>query len=97
MYDYLRQLEYYTMAVKWYLSNELGEDTTAWTFDYYIVGIDTTGTYEIRVFKIDESDVEKKRFTINSALFNIAWHQTNNKWEHSRAYYESDGSESLNL
>ncbi len=96
MYDYLRQLEYYTMAVKWYLSNELGEDTTAWTFDYYIVGIDTTGTYEIRVFKIDESDVEKKRFTINSALFNIAWHQVNNKWEHSRAYYEGDGSESLN-
>jgi len=31
------------------------------------------------------------------ALKDIAWHQTTGKWEHSRAYYEGDGSETLNI
>ena len=97
MYDYLRQLEYYTMAVKWYLSHELGEDTKEWNFDYYIIGIDTTGTYEIRVFKFHYWQPMGRYNDIVRALREIAWHQANNKWEHSRAYYEGDGSESLNL
>ena len=97
MYDYLRQLEYYTMAVKWYLSHELGEDTKEWNFDYYIIGIDTTGTYEIRVFKFHYWQPMGRYNDIVRALREIAWHQANNKWEHSRAYYEGDGSETLNL
>ena len=97
MYDYLRQLCYYTMAVKWYLNNELVEDSFEWTFEYYIIGIDTTGSNEIRVFKIEPGMVEDRKDTIYKALFEIAWHQANNKWEHSREYYEGDGSETLNL
>lgn len=97
MYDYCRQLCYYTMAVKWYLDNELTEDSFEWTFEYYIIGIDTTGSNEIRVFKIKPGIVEDRKDTIYKALFEIAWHQANNKWEHSREYYEGDGSESLNL
>ena len=31
-YDYLRQLCYYTMAVKWYLKNEYGDDPDKWDF-----------------------------------------------------------------
>ncbi|MEE3414096.1 MAG: hypothetical protein VZR53_01850 [Prevotella sp.] len=97
MYDYCRQLCYYTMAVKWYLNNELTEDSFEWTFEYYIIGIDTTGSNEIRVFKIEPGIVEDRKDTIYKALFEIAWHQANNKWEHSREYYEGDGSETLNL
>lgn len=97
MYDYLRQLEYYTMAVKWYLKNELGEDSDKWKFEYYIIGIDTTGTYEIRVFNFHAWQPMGRYNDIVHALRDIAWHQTNNKWDHSRAYYEGDGSESLNL
>ena len=97
MYDYCRQLEYYTMAVAWYLRNELGEDPVEWTFEYYIIGIDTTGSYDIRVFKIDEKALESRNATIQKALTDIAWHQTTGKWDHSREYYEGDGSESLNL
>ena len=96
-YDYLRQLMYYTMAARWYIDNELNDDSTKWEFEYYIIGIDTTGTYEIRVFKIDEDMVHSRSDTIINALIDIAWHQRNNKWEHSRAYYEGDGSETLNL
>ena len=97
MYDYCRQLAYYTMAVKWYLKNECDENTDDWTFEYYIIGIDTTGSYEIRVFRVEEFMVQSRNHVIQDALTDIAWHQANDKWEHSRDYYEGDGSESLNL
>ena len=100
MYDYCRQLDYYSMAVRWYLVNECGVteyEIFEWTFEYYIIGIDTTGSNEIRVFKIEQKDVSSRDETILTALDRIAWHQSNNKWEHSIEYYTGDGSESLNL
>jgi hypothetical protein len=96
-YDYLRQLMYYTLAVEWYLDNECNEDHKDWSFEYYIIGIDTTGSNEIRVFKIEPYMVQSRKHVIYDALDAIAWHQANNKWEHSREYYEGDGSENLNL
>ena len=99
-YDYLRQLDYYSMAVRWYLVNECGvtvDEIFEWKFEYYIIAIDTTGSYEIRVFSIEQSDVSSRDETIMTALDAITWHQKNDKWEHSRAYYEGDGSETLNL
>lgn len=100
MYDYCRQLAYYSMAVRWYLVNECGvteDDIFEWEFKYYIIGIDTTGSNEIRVFSIDKEFVDARYDIILDTLTAIAWHQKNNKWEHSRAYYEGDGSETLNL
>lgn len=97
MYDYCRQLMYYTMAAKWYIENELHDDPSTWDFSYYIIGIDTTGTSEIRVFNLHKWQVLARYNDICHALQDIAWHQANNKWEHSREYYEGDGSEILNL
>ena len=96
-YDYCRQLMYYTMAVQWYLKNELGQNPKDWSFEWYIIGIDTTGSNEIRVFKFDQDQIYSRIDTIEKALVDIAWHQANDKWDHSRAYYEGDGSETLNL
>ena len=97
-YDYLRQLCYYKMAVMWYLKNECGEENPGqWVINFYIIGIDTTGSYEIRAFDVNRLAVEKRRSVIQHALTDIAWHQDTGKWEHSREYYEGDGSESLNL
>ena len=97
MYDYLRQLCYYMQAVNWYLKEERDENPTEWKFDFYIIGIDTTGTNEIRVFHFNMSHMLKSFVKIHDALTEIMWHQQNNKWEHSREYYEGDGSETLNL
>ena len=97
MYDYCRQLMYYCMAVQWYLEEELNQNPEEWEFEFYIIGIDTTGSNEIRVFKILNADVAIRKHDIYYALDEIAWHQMNNKWEHSREYYEGDGSETLNL
>ena len=96
-YDYCRQLAYYSMAVDWYLEEECKEEPLDWTYEYYIIGIDTTGSNEIRVFKVEPHMVQSRMDTIYDTLDAIAWHQMNNKWEHSRAYYEGDGSETLNL
>lgn len=96
-YDYCRQLMYYTMAVGWYLKYELGEDLKDWSHEWYIIGIDTTGSNEIRVFKFTKDQIYPHADTIEHALEHIAWHQSTGKWEHSREYYEGDGSESLNL
>ena len=96
-YDYLRQLCYYTIAIWWYLENERKEDTTKWTIDWYIIGIDTTGTNEIRVFQFTQKQVESRLNTITQALIDIDWHFKNNLWEHTREYYEGDGAEKLNI
>jgi hypothetical protein len=96
-YDYLRQLAYYMMAVKWYLKNECDEDPDKWEYRFYIIGIDTTGFNEIRVFEAEQYMVESRLLRIHNAITDIGWHQMNNKWDHSRAYYEGDGSETLNL
>ena len=97
MYDYCRQLAYYTMAVDWYLKNKCGEDLKDWSHEWYIIGIDTTGSNEIRVFKFTKDQIYPHADTIEHALEHIAWHQATGKWDHSREYYEGDGSESLNL
>ena len=97
-YDYLRQLSFYTQAVEWYLEEECGIDPKEdWTYEHYIIAIDTTGSYDIRVFKIDMDDIEMRDVTIHNAIVDIEWHQRTGKWDHSRAYYEGDGSELLSL
>jgi hypothetical protein len=85
------------MAAKWYIENELNDNPSEWKFLYYIIGIDTTGSNEIRVFTFHRWQVLTRYNDICHALRDIAWHQMNNKWDHSRAYYEGDGSEMLNL
>jgi len=96
-YDYCRQLCFYYQAVVWYLKYELKEDPNSWTYDWYIIGIDTTGSYEIRVFKIDYYMIDSRKPVIMNAMKEIMWHQDTGKWDHSREYYEGDGSESLKL
>lgn len=96
-YDYCRQLMYYTMAVQWYLKHEQKENPKDWSFEWYIIGIDTTGSNEIRVFKFEQEQIQARFDTISHALTDIAWHQSTGKWDHSREYYEGNGAEILNL
>lgn len=97
-YDYLRQLMYYKMAVEWYMLNEKNIDTKdGWTFKFYIIGIDTVEDYSIRVFEVHFANIAEREYTIIHALDEIAWHQAIGYWDHTRAYYEGDGSETLNL
>lgn len=94
-FDYCRQLCFYFEAVDWYL-REIGYIPIEWEFKYYIVAIDTLNG-EVRVFSLFENQVLDKHDTIYDAISDILWHMGTGKWEHSRAYYKGDGSETLDL
>jgi hypothetical protein len=95
-YDYTRQLYYYTLALSWYIENELHQDLEGWDIDWYIIAIDTM-TNEIRVFNFTEEQIMHNADKVFRAIRDIVWHKRNNLWDHSRAYYEGDGIEILNL
>ena len=97
-YDYTRQLYYYTLALNWYIVNEL-HSNEEWTFKWYIIAIDST-TSDIRVFEFNEDQIYYEKDNVNrvyNAINDIMWHKKHNLWEHSRAYYEGNGVEKLNL
>lgn len=99
-FDYCRQLCFYYMAVCWYMINMLNitsRELDDWKFEYFIIAIDTTGSNEIRVFKLSTSQVTLRGVVIYDTCNEVSWHIVNNKWDHSRIYYEGDGSENLNL
>lgn len=98
-YDYTRQLWYYTMSIKWYLENERNENLKEWKFKCAIIAIDTvTADHRIRVFGFVQPILRyRSDEKIRNAIRDIMWHKRHNLWEHSRAYYESDGIETLEL
>lgn len=95
-FDYCRQLCFYQEAVYWYLDN-LNLTPSLWRFEFYIIAIDTTGSNDIRVFKFDMAQVSARGVDIDNAMSDILWHMGTENWNHTRAYYEGDGSETLNL
>ena len=96
-YDYTRQLYFYTKALKWYITNELHEDGNTWRFEWYIIAIDSF-TSDIRVFTFSYKQVYGENVEkVRNAIRDIVWHKDNDLWEHSRAYYEGNGIENLNL
>ena len=57
-------------------------------------------TGDVRVFEFNENQVFYKKDNVDRvfcAIRDIVWHKEHNLWEHSRAYYEGDGIENLNL
>ena len=100
-YDYYRQIAYYEQAVEWYINNVLEENAKDWIIKSYIVSVDSIIGNSCRVFAICDfihytPIVYKHKWKIiNETLTNIAWHFKNNLWDHTREYYEGDGSEEL--
>lgn len=99
-FDYCRQLSFYQEAVYWYLNNELelsSDEINEWRFESYIIAIDTTGSNEIRVFKLATPQITSRGVTIYDFMRIYLWHLRTGNWDHSYDYYTGDGSETLNL
>lgn len=96
-YDYMRQLCFYYMAIRWYLIHEKSEDPDEWEWEYYIIAIDSTQNSDIRVFEFHKSDVIDRMADICGTILDIKWHQENGLWDHTREYYQGDGCETLSL
>lgn len=99
-FDYCRQLCFYQEAVYWYLTNVLelsNGEINKWRFEFYIIAIDTTGSNEIRVFRLATPQVTSRGVTIHDFMRVYLWHLGTENWDHSYDYYTGDGSETLNL
>lgn len=92
-YDYLRQLSYYWLAIHWYFKNELNIDISEYTYSTYIIAIQSTGSYTVKVFEFKPEDLEGRLDTISKAISEICWHTQNNEWDYDYRYYNGSGAE----
>lgn len=97
-FDYLRQLSYYWFAIMWYLKNERNVDIQqiddTWDLRVYIIGIDVN-TYQVRVFRFSDLQLQSRVDTITSTIERICWHIDTNLWDQNKEYYEGNGEETL--
>ena len=96
-FDYYRQVSYYWLAIHWYFKNELNIDLSVeeYTYETYIIAIQTNSNNEIKVFELDPYLIEEELPIIDNAIRKIAWHKNNNLWKHTKEYYEGTGIEYL--
>lgn len=94
-FDYYRQIAYYLLAISWYMKDS-DIDISDYDCEAYIVAIQTNGSYEVRVFNMfDEVELDSQKDIIINALTELSYHYQTNNWEHTRSYYEGDGTERL--
>ena len=86
--NYWRQLAFYRLAIQH--SNLFPKD---YKIDSYIVAVNTLDPFECRVYKLTDVEYHKQLMKINSLMLKISWHWFSNQWDHTRAYYEGDGTE----
>lgn len=94
-FDYYRQIAYYLLAITWYMKDQ-DIDISDYDCEAYIIAIQTNSNYEIRVFNMfNETELDSRKDTIIGALSELSYHYQTNNWEHTRSYYEGNGTEEL--
>lgn len=94
-FDYYRQIAYYLLAITWYMKDQ-DIDISDYDCEAYIVAIQTNGSYEVRVFNMfNETELDSRKNIIINALSELSYHYQTNNWEHTRSYYEGNGTEEL--
>nr|DAX32511.1 MAG TPA: Exodeoxyribonuclease 8 [Caudoviricetes sp.] len=95
LFDYYRQIAFYLLAITWYMLDQ-GIDVSNYDFEAYIVAIQTNGKYEVRVFNMyDEQEIMDRKDLILKVLSELSYHYQTGNWDHTRSYYEGDGTEKL--
>lgn len=96
-YDYFRQIAYYGLAIQWYMQEILNLNSDDYDFEAYIIAIGKDNDNEIRVFNMNKKEIlSEKVDLISDCLKRISYHIKSNQWEHTKDYYENDGTEELN-
>lgn len=94
-YDYYRQIAFYILALTWYME-DLGYDIENYDLEAYIVAIQSNGNNEVRVFNmLNEKELLERKNLIAEILTEISYHYQTGNWDHTRKYYEEDGTEEL--
>lgn len=94
-YDYYRQIAFYILALTWYMKDQ-GYDIEDYDLEAYIVAIQSNGNNEVRVFNmLNEKELLDRKDLIANTLTEISYHYQTGNWDHTREYYENNGTESL--
>lgn len=94
-FDYYRQIAYYLLAITWYMKDQ-DIDVSDYDCEAYIIAIQTNSNYEVRVFNMfNETELDSRKNIIINALSELSYHYQTNNWEHTRSYYEGNGTEEL--
>tara|TARA_R110002012_G_scaffold241017_2_gene415250 strand:+ start:22 stop:939 length:918 start_codon:yes stop_codon:yes gene_type:complete len=86
-YHYDRQMAFYVDAL---------EDNFMLVDKVYIIAVETTGYYQVRVFEISKNLIEEGRKKYKDLLERVKWHQEQQLWTESRESFESKGVILLN-
>lgn len=90
-FKYDRQMVFYSEALAYQYSDLI---TGGYKIRMSIVACDTI-THEVRVFKIVLDDITVAYIEFKNLMTQADYHISNNKWDHSMAYYTGDGYEKL--
>lgn len=94
-YDYYRQIAFYILALTWYMS-DLGYNIEEFDLEVYIIAIQSNGNNEVRVFNmLNEKELLDRKDLIADTLTEISYHYQTGNWDHTREYYEGNGTEEL--
>lgn len=93
-YKYYRQLAFYWLAVGYWLKSK-GIDYTEYKCNTKIIAIQIKDLVECKVFEISEGHLNVGLTEIESVMSKLHWHFTNDKWDHSKDYYDNNGLEYL--
>lgn len=95
-YDYYRQIAFYILALTWYMEKDKDIDITDYDFEAYIIAIQSNGNNEVRVFNMfNEKELLDRKNLISNTLSEISYHLQTGNWDHTRNYYEGNGTEEL--
>lgn len=94
-YDYYRQIAFYILALTWYMS-DLEYNIEEFDLEAYIIAIQSNGNNEVRVFNmLNEKELLDRKDLIADTLTEISYHYQTGNWDHTREYYEGNGTEEL--
>jgi len=91
-YNYDRQLAFYWRAVFHHLR---GEDLEGYKFKTYIIAINIKDLTEVKVIEIPEPLLSEADDEVKRLLLRLAWHFEEDKWQHTREYYNNNGIDKL--
>jgi hypothetical protein len=90
-YGYRRQMMFYRLAINHYIRTILLDKFTDYSFECYIVALQTTENPLVEVFSFSKEELNKELPIIADSLTRIKWHSELGEWEHSKEYYEGNG------
>lgn len=90
LFEYYRQLSFYWMAINSHFS-----EIKDYEQETYIVVCSTVEPHECKVFDISKEYLNEGTEEIVKLMNEISWHYFSGHWDHSKEYYEGDGTEIL--